>query len=159
MSIATIPRMTTGGPYISVGSGATDRDDYQFAGTYLDKNNPIKVAVFLHSVQVWAHANLTSVKFGVFYLVSGNTYTCRSATTLGAATAGVVTKFSGLNLAAQKGDIIGVSYADTPVGASIDSSNSGGFGLLTSAGDHVIVGDSTAYSLNATGVLSIYATS
>lgn len=140
---------------IDVGSGAIDRVATTGGGTTLiDKNNAANVAGILDSIQLWFAVNATGVKIGVFYLVSGTTYHCRSAASIGSVTAGSVQTFTGLNLAIQAGDFLGIYY----VSGNLEVASSGGSGLLYKAGDYVTVDSEQSYTVAAGYLISIYGT-
>ena len=99
---------------IAMGSGAQDYNNHFGAGyTMIDTNNPANASGIIDTVDIWAYSNLTGVKVGIFYKVSGNVLSARGApTAIGNVTAGSKQTFSGLSLPVQTGDFIGV-YAVT----------------------------------------------
>ncbi len=139
---------------LDVGSGAIDRPSYENpANTLIDLANPATLTGTLISVEIWAHSNLTGLRVGTFYLVSGTTYKCRDSETIGAVTAGSKQTFS-VSINIEAGDFIGC-YFDT---GQIDWSASGGSGYMYIAGEYIDPEDQAVYTLAANQAISLYGT-
>ena len=137
---------------IDVGPEAIDRASSSTAGyTDIQLTNPANLTGSITSVEIWASTNLTGCKVGIFYLVSGTTYKCRSAATIGNVTAGSKQTFSGLSLAVVTGDFIGIYW----VSGYMEADTSGYDGFLWRDGDHCVVNDSASYTLLSGDALSI----
>lgn len=120
--------------------------------TFIDTNNPANLSGLITSVEVWAATNLTGFRIGVFYLVSGTTYRCRSSATIDAVTAGSKQTFS-VSLPVQKGDFIGC-YFDT---GTIEANTSTGTWIGGKAGEYIDPGDSAVFTTaTSNGALSLY---
>lgn len=91
-------------------------DDFNtsLSGTYtvLNPDNPANADGYLDTVQVRSKIDITDLKVGTFYLVSGSVYKCRDSVSVGAVTAGANRTFSGLDIEVSAGDLIGCYYAD-----------------------------------------------
>lgn len=140
---------------LDVGSAAIDRASTgnEIIGR-IDLANAADYTGFITSVQIWAASNITGMRVGTFYLVSGTTYTCRDSVTIGAVTAGSLQTFGGLNLSVVVGDLIGCYFAT----GSIELSTSGGSGIKAVAGEFIDPGDSTDYGATiADRAISLFA--
>jgi hypothetical protein len=126
---------------LAVGPAAIDRASATTSGnTVLDLANPCNGSGVIDTLTLYVASNTTTTKMGIFFLVSGTTYQCRSAYSAGAQTTGLKT-FSSLSLRVQKGDFIGMYHS----GGTIDRADSGG----TSAyyvGDVCTVGASQSFT-------------
>ncbi len=126
--------------------------------TDISLTNPLNASGPLTSIEVWAMTNCTGLKVGTFYNSGTGQYTCRSVVELGNVTAGskqtytVDASSNPISLTGVAGDYIGY-HIDTGTWAY----NAAGTGLYYAAGDHCVVGDSTAYTLLADRDYSIYA--
>ena len=101
----------TEGTFFDIGQAPINRDGYAPATyTGLDLGNPASAAGHIDTVKVYAITNLTGLKVGLFYLVSGTTYKCRAVASIGNVTAGSVQSFS-VSLDCQAGDVIGAYFA------------------------------------------------
>jgi hypothetical protein len=98
---------------IDVGGACIDRPSYRImsAYTWIDKNNPANANGTITNVCVYANAVTANDWYaGIFYLVSGTTYKCRSAANIGVQSGG--SNNNAVSLAIQAGDLIGV-YASS----------------------------------------------
>lgn len=114
---------------INIGSPAIDRDSYFHPAihTAVNKDNPANEAGTITKVQIWANSAMTSVKIGIFYVVSGNNLSTRSWQAVSDLSIG----FNELDvsLACEVGDYIGIEYAT----GSVDRSTSGYAGTWATA--------------------------
>lgn len=147
------------GTAIDVGSAATDRDTYaNDSQTLIDLANAANTTGIITSIEVWALSNITGLRVGTFYLVSGTTYKCRDSVTIGSVTAGskqtitVDSSNNPLALQVQVGDFIGCYFT----GGTLESGSTGGSGLRYVTGEYMDVGDSVAFSLSAGYSMSLY---
>lgn len=137
---------------IDVGSGAADLESYHAAGwTLIDKANPANLSGLLTSVDVWTTDAVTGFVIGVFTLVSGTTYSCRSSATIGAVTGGAKRTFS-VSLPIQAGDFIGCYYT----GGSSERSAIAGSGFARLNSESISPGDQAAFVEIANQGLSLY---
>lgn len=116
---------------ITIGAGAADYEATTMVAGYtrIDKTNPANANGILNTISIFANTAMTGVKVGTFYLVSGTTYRCRSYAVIGSVPSGSKQTFTGLSIAVNTGDYIGI-YA---TGGSIERSSTGGGGRITSA--------------------------
>jgi hypothetical protein len=144
-----------GGAALNVGPGADNRPHYKIPGnTLITLNNPADKSGTVRSVQIYAALDLVGCKVGVFYLVSGTTYKCRSAATIGSVTAGSTQTFS-VTMAITAGDLIGIYFSD----GGIDSYITFYSGVMKASGDHCTVNDSTVYAADGSGdIISLHGT-
>lgn len=142
--------------FIDVGSAAIDQDStLAAASTLIDLTNPANAAGVITNIEVWAETNITGLRVGTFYLVSGTTYKCRDSVAIGAVTAGSKQTFTGLSLSVEAGDFIGCYFATGVLEA--DGTGSGiGNGFYYVSGEYIDSGDETAYSSSSDGALSLY---
>lgn len=117
-------------PYnIDAGPGATDRAATQSTGgtTRIELTNPANANGTITEVELWFNTDPSTVKIGVFYLVSGTTYHCRSACALGAVASGskqtitVDIASNPIALTVVAGDLIGYSCG----GGAIEATDAG----------------------------------
>lgn len=115
----------------------------------------------INTVEVWADVgfgNMTNTKVGMFYLISGTTYKCRSVATIGTVVAGSKQTFtqdtgsSPLALVVASGDLIGILW-ESPAKIERDTTGSGGFYYY--AGDVMIVGAQQSFTFSSTKVISL----
>ncbi len=142
---------------IDVGPGAanlvgTGGPDY----TCIDRANSANDTGLIDTLQVWFNSNATVVNLGLFYLVSGTTYKCRSAYSWGDVASGSVqTATVGVSLAVTAGDLLGC-YWDT---GNIEASSLTGSGCYAAAGNKCAVDNQSLYSAwGPPFILAIYAT-
>jgi hypothetical protein len=142
---------------IDIGSDAINRATYTGGGgTFIELDNPANLSSIIDSIQIWAYSNITGLKVGTFYFVSGTTYKCRDSATLGSVTAGSKQTFSGLAINVIAGDLLGFYW---PAGqGNLELSTSGGAGLLQATGDILTPGASASCTTNANWNVSIYGT-
>lgn len=100
--------------------------------TYICADNPANAAGRIKKVYIWARNPCTSVKIGIFYLVSGNSFSTRSYTTIGPVAAGSEQEFD-VDLAVDIGDYIGFYEKD----GALERDNSGGSGYWYRLGDDI----------------------
>lgn len=126
---------------IAVGPAATNRASVTVAGnTVLDLANAADGTGTIDTVTVYVASQITTAKVGLFYLSSGTTYVCRSSYTTGVLTTGLNT-LTGLSLAVQSGDVIGIYHAT----GTVDRADSGGTSAYVS-GEYADAGDSASYT-------------
>src|SRR3972149_319437 len=137
-----------------VGSAAGNGESSVAAGTtFFALANPANISGVIDTVEIWAASNMSGLKVGIFYQVSGAIYKCRSVATIGSVTAGSKKTFSGLNLAVVAGDYIGFYHT----GGALEYGSAGrGRGYL--AGDHVIEGQQNTFGIAGGGSFSCYGT-
>lgn len=140
---------------ISVGNAATDRASTTSAGnTVVIRDNAITATGVIDTINVYVAGATTGTKVGVFYLVTGTTYMCRSAASAGNLGTGLQ-QITGLSLRCVIGDFIG--YYQGSAGG-FDRADSGGT-MSVYTGDACTVGVSQSYtagsrliSFNGTGL-------
>ncbi len=137
---------------IDVGSAAEDRAIASGAlVTQISLSNPANLSGLITSVDVWAATNITGLRVGTFYLVSGTTYRCRASAAIGNVTAGSKQTFP-VSLPIQKGDFIGWYFAT----GTLDAAASGGSGGMWVDGEYIDPGDSASYTAVANAIYSLY---
>jgi hypothetical protein len=143
---------------ITIGNAATARTLQNLTvglRTFIDLNNPANASgkitqVILRSGDV---AWINNLRLGLFYLVSGTTYKCRSSTgNLTPPGINEAKSYSGLSLDVVAEDVIG-GFVDTGGQGCCD--NSGGAGFLRYLGEAIDPGDQAAYTLSANFITSI----
>ncbi len=142
-------------PAIDMGSAATNRYNGLILGyTYLSLDNPANLSGTITSIEIWAHAAMSGVKVGTFYLSDPINlfYKCRDAVTIGNVTAGSKQTFV-VSLAVGAGDLIGIYYS----GGGISHQVMGGAGLRLRLGDLVTPGSEAPYPLFSGLAMSLYA--
>ena len=136
---------------IDAGLAATNRYSGLTPGeTYLAVDNPANLSGVITTVELWAHADMSNVKVGVFYLVSGTTYKCRDSITLGGVSIGYH-KYS-VSLGVQAGDYIGAYYS----AGAISLNTTGGSGLYHVSGEYADPEDEATYALAGGYRISLY---
>ena len=111
---------------ITIGSAAIDRDSNSSTGGYtiIGKENPANGSGKITAVKVYAYADLSGLKVGIFYLTADLTLKCRSASAIGDVVAGAARSFI-VDLNVVAGDFIGFFFSTgtmevtTPGGAGI----------------------------------------
>jgi len=137
---------------IDVGAACSDRTSGQNSGnTMLGKANPANNTGTLTSLCVWVLTNMGGIKIGSFYLVSGTTYKCRDAESIGSLNAGKNDNIV-ISLSIQTNDYLGIYWSS----GQIEADTAGG-GAYYVAGDKCIINNETAYSLSGTWEGSFYA--
>lgn len=144
---------------IDIGPGAIERLSTITSGyTFIDLGNPANATGDITSVEIWANTNLTGMRVGTFFLVSGTTYQCRASATIGSITAGSLQTFtvdSGGNplaIAVQAGDYIGCYYS----AGTIERDTAGYVGIRYVSGEYIDSGDQASYALFADDAISLY---
>ncbi len=140
---------------IDVGTVPADFDSSTSQGwTQIDKSNPANLSGLITSVQVSAAFNVTGLRVGTFYLVSGLDYKCRASQNLGAVTVAESPKTIACSIAIEAGDFIG-SFCT--IGA-LEKNNSGGSGALFITSEHIDPGDQATYTAEASRKIALYGT-
>jgi hypothetical protein len=144
---------------IDIGPGATNRASNQsLAGkTVIDLNNAAGASGTLDTLEIWAYTNISNCRIGVFYLVSGTTYKCRSSTpNLGTVTAGAKRTFTAPDdftaLSVETGDFIGV-YGTA---GAVEKDVSGYAGVRSVTGEYIDPDDQASYSLLSGDAASLF---
>ena len=139
---------------IDVGSEATDRSgSLTYGYTVVDTANPANASGKLTSIKIFAATNLSNVKVGTLY-GTPTTFTSRDSHTIGSVTAGSLQTFSGLDIAVEAGDFIGIYFS----AGSIERDTSGGAGsVYYKTGDQFGAG-AQSYSALASNAISVYGT-
>ena len=143
------------GVAIDVGGACEDRASYTslLGITLIDLNNAANVSGTLTNICLWINTTGgADWHVGVFHLVSGITYKCRSAANLGALSVGENNKVVSLTI--QTGDFIGVYSAS---GEYIESDNSGA-GHRHKSGNQCVVDSEESYDIITGKTLSLYGT-
>lgn len=138
---------------IDVGSPAIFRPGFRAfsTDTFLEKANPSNGTGSLDTVEIYLEADGTDCKIGTFY-GSGTSWTSRDYTTIGSVPSGSTQTFSGLDIAVETGDLIGVYLA---TGQLVRAS--GGTGYYIIEGDQFGTGTQT-YTSYGTYSSSLYGT-
>lgn len=97
---------------IDIGNTASDRAEYETIDnyTYVDRVNPADGTGTITTIEIWAKTSLANCEVATFYVVSGNTLSTRDTHTIGAVTSGSKQTFSGLSIAVQTGDYLGITW-------------------------------------------------
>jgi hypothetical protein len=114
-------------------------------------SNPANGSGTLTSIEIFAETNMSGVKVGTFYLVSGSTYHCRDSESIGNVTAGSKQTFS-VSLTIETGDFIGLYFSGGTIEADISSGQN-----QYKVGDYADIDDEEAFSAN-NYLLSLYGT-
>lgn len=138
---------------IDIGVEAIDRPDgASYNTTWVNKGNPANDTGTIDSIEIYALNNLVGCKVGIFYTTNGDTLKCRSATTIGAVTAGSK-QTSAVSLTVVAGDYIGIYFTS----GDIESTEATGNGKWYQTTDHCVVDDEISYT-PTTGDISLYGT-
>ncbi|MBA7622115.1 hypothetical protein ES703_29486 [subsurface metagenome] len=138
---------------IDVGADPIDRFSAgAYNNTHVEKSNPANASGILHSVKVFAFANLTGLRVGTFYTTNGNTLKCRDSAVIGNVTAGSEQTFSELSIAVEEGDYIGCYFT----GGSIERDFFGFVGSWSVPGEYIDPGDETTYFFFDGAAISLY---
>lgn len=143
---------------VDIGAPAIDRPDYlTTAYTFIAQDNPANENDQITSVEIWVKSNLSNCEVATFYEVSGSpplvNFSTRDSETLGNVTSGSKQTFSGLDMTAVTGDLIGY-YCSA---GEIEATLSGGAGIFRKSGDYVPCSDETFDNEYATAyVMSLY---
>jgi len=139
---------------IDIGSAAIDRaSTATLTFTLIDLANPANFWGKITSIEVWAASNMTALRVGTFYLVSGTTYKCRASATIGDVTAGSKQTFP-VSIAVHDGDFIGCYFA----AGTIERDTTGGSGIMYFSGESIDAGDEESYTSLAEHAISLYGT-
>lgn len=137
---------------IDIGTPAIDRPQYVSQGnTLIVVANPANASGTITDIDVYIHGDVTGLKFGIFELISGTTFKCRSAVSIGDAAAGL-REYTGLTLTVVAGDYIGAYWSF----GNIDRHDAGGDGYWYEGSDNCVVDDETEYTLSSGRILSLY---
>jgi hypothetical protein len=140
-------------PPLYIGAGAIDRGNATVEDfTYIDRTGPATASGIIHTVELWAYANLQNCVVGTFYGTNSLTLKCRDSVFIGYVPRWVKNTFSGLSIAVEAGDYIGF-YA--PLGR-LDRDTSGFAGNWRLAGEHIDPGDEATYSFVDDDAISLY---
>lgn len=138
---------------IDIGAAAISRATAFSANyTIIALDNPANLSGIITSVEIWAKTNISGLKVGTFYLVSGTTYKCRDSATLGSVATGAKRTFSGLAINVVAGDFIGCFFGP----GTIMENSTGGAGAAYLSGVHMTPGSSFTYTMVSNHVLSLY---
>jgi len=103
--------------YIDIGNSVVNGGGYLNPNfTFIDLNNPANGNGTIVKVKIDAEQILSNVEVGIFYLVSGTSYTTRDTQTIGTVGAGIT--YHIVNLTVQTGDVIGIFFTAGTVDAS-----------------------------------------
>ena len=135
-----------------IGALAIDRPTGGYDPGYTDINltNPANMSGTITSVDIYAVSILYNFIVGIFYLVSGTTYKCRSIYSIGTVSAGLNTY--PVSLIVRYGDYIGHYYE----GGKIEASTSEEGGIYDTEGNYVQVDSEHSYELYAGHATSCY---
>ena len=138
---------------IDIGAPAINRGGWGYYGyTRIGLTNPANGSGVIDTIEVWAVENITGLRVGTFYLVSGTTYRCRDSVTIGNVTAGSKQTFTGLSIDVVAGDYIGCYF----VSGLIEYDTVGGAGNYSILGEYIDPNDQAVYTLYAGVVDSLY---
>jgi len=139
---------------IDMGNEAINRSGFVYPTiTFIDNANPANYTGTLTSIQVWATTNLTGLRVGTFYNVSGTTYKCRDSETIGSVTAGSLQTFT-VDIDVVAGDYIGCYFASGWLEASDTLTST----LYYKVGEYIDPNDSATFSTTGNNGISLYAT-
>ena len=135
----------------AIGSPAINRaSQYIYGKTVINLDNPATRNGVLQEVHIYAQSDMAGVKIGIFYATGGGKYKCRSAESVPNVIAGaeVIHK---VGMAFQTGDYIGAYWAS----GWLERATSGYVGIVSVAGDKVVVGDESVYTTDTLDTLSL----
>jgi hypothetical protein len=97
---------------IDIGAAAIDRE-YGYASGYtrIGKENPANANGSITSVQIYAGSDLSGCEVATFIDEGSNNFSTRDSETIGSVTSGSTQTFSGLDMAVQTGDYLGIYYS------------------------------------------------
>jgi hypothetical protein len=141
---------------IDIGAAATDRDTSFGGGDYtlINKDNPANATGIITSVEIWANTAIVGCEVATFYSTGTDQFSTRATATIGAVAAGSKQTFTGLSLACQIGDYIGIHFTS----GRIEASSVGGAGYWYAVGDNIPCTTTKFTFANAVWVASLYAT-
>lgn len=139
---------------IDIGNAAIDRaGQYQWAGdTIINGGNPANASGTITSVEIWAAVNLEGCVIGTFYKTNGDTLKCRASAAIGNVTAGSKQTFSGLSVAVQTGDFIGIYFT----AGSIERDTTGFINIWWVTGQYIDPNDEATYAYLGEDAISVY---
>ena len=153
ISVAESVSMQEATPGLDIGADAIDRPTTLSAtATYVDLNNPADDTGTITAIDIWAAANISDLKVGIFYSTGGDDYKVRSVENIGSVTSGSKQTFTGLNLPVVTGDFIGCYFS----AGQIERHNNSFDGLYWKLGDHVTVDSDETYSLLTDNAMSLF---
>lgn len=136
---------------IDIGSIAEARDFAFDPGyTILLMDNPANEAGIITNIKIYARTELSDVKVGTFYFSSPN-FVPRSYAVLGTVAAGSEEEFTGLEIACEIGDFIGIYYS----AGGIEWDGTGFDGVRWKLGDQ-FGAPANGYTLFGGDTLSVY---
>ncbi len=140
---------------ITIGPGAINGDGISSSTiSFIDLTGSASGTGTITSVQVWAQSDLAGFVIGLFFLVSGTTYECRSSASIGDVVSGAVRTFP-VSLAVQKGDFIGCYYDS----GFLERNTFGGNGYRFLSGNHLTPTEESNFTdFTADNKLSLYGT-
>ena len=98
---------------IDIGPDSIDRYTVRSGGTTdINYTNPANLSGTIKLIQVYSAEAMEGLKAGIFYLISGATFRCRSAVLLGSVPAYTQKVFT-TELPVQKGDYLGYYFSGT----------------------------------------------
>ena len=128
---------------ISIGPASINRATVRSGGTTdINYTNPANLSGTIKLIQIYSAEAIEGLKAGIFYLISGATFRCRSAVLLGSVPASTNKTFT-TELPVQKGDYLGYYFSGT---GRIELDNLVGVGLYQIAGDYVTKDSQGNYS-------------
>ena len=138
---------------ISIGPDSIDRATGRVGGTTdINYTNPANLSGTIKLIKVYSAEAIEGLKAGIFYLVSGTTFHCRSAALLGDVPADTNKTFT-TELPVQKGDYLGYYFSGT---GRIEFDNLDGVGLYYISGDYVTVNSEADYTFNSAWTTSCH---
>jgi len=132
------------GTALTVGSEAINRATSSgalSAHTVLDLSNPLNADGPITINELWFATSTTTLKVGLFRLVSGTTYKCIATATIGSVTQGSKQTKTGFTLNGLAGDYIGFYYTN----GTIEVDTSGGNAYYVDS-DQMTVDSEAVYS-------------
>ncbi len=143
---------------INIGDAAIDRSNQWTLASYtvVNKGSPADGNGIITEVKMHAETDhdLENCVVGIFYTTNGDTLKCRSAVVIGAVVGGAIRTFSGLSLAVQTGDYIGIYTTGGWLSRDV-----GGFTQIWYiSGQYIDVDDEGAYTPAADDALSLHGT-
>ncbi len=140
---------------INIGDSVIDRPT---AWTYVNwtaivKANPADASGIITVVEIWAVAGnpLVGCRVGTFYTTNGDTLKCRDSVVIGDVPAGSKQTFSGLSLAVEAGDYIGIFFT----GGEVEREDTGQAGMWYVTSEQIDPGDEAVYTPVANYTISL----
>lgn len=136
---------------IDIGSEAIDRNTSLTSGyTDIFPTNPANASGTITSIEIWAYQDMTGLKVGTVYNVSGNNFTTRDYETIGNVKAGSKQIFE-VDIEVETGDYL-VTYYDS---GAIEVSDIGEKGYYK-FGDYIPCTDTTFSETTSEYTASLY---